>query len=345
MKILVTGAGGLIGSEAVSYFCQQGHTVFGIENNQRKEFFGDQADITSNLDRVGFKYKNFLNFQADIRNRESIKKIFNQQKFDVVVHTAAQPSHDKAASIPFDDFDTNAGGTLNLLENVRQTNKDCIFVHLSTSKVYGDNPNKVKLVELEKRYDYADPSCVNGVTENMSIDHCLHSLFGVSKTSADLMVQEYGKYFSIPTVCLRPGCLTGANHKGVELHGFLNYLVRCCLTGKEYTIFGYKGKQVRDNIHACDVIRFIDLFIQKPKIGAVYNLSGGYNNSCSMIEAIESIESLTGKKMNYKYEDKARIGDHIVFYADLTKTLTDYPEFKMIKSLNDIYKDIIENSL
>lgn len=344
MNILVTGAGGLIGSEAVSYFCEQGHTIFGIENNQRKEFFGDQGDITSNL-KIVENNKNFYNYNVDIRNRESIKKIFNEKKFDVVIHTAAQPSHDKAASIPFDDFDTNAGGTLNLLENVRQTNKDCIFVHLSTSKVYGDNPNKVKLKELERRYDYDDSSCMNGVTENMSIDHCLHSLFGVSKASADLMVQEYGKYFNIPTVCLRPGCLTGAKHKGVELHGFLNYLVRCCLTGKEYTIYGYKGKQVRDNIHAFDVIRFIDLFIKKPKIGSVYNLSGGYHNSCSMLEAIESIESLTGKKMNFRYEEKARIGDHIVFYADLKKTLSDYPEFKMTKSLKDIYQDIVKNSI
>jgi CDP-paratose 2-epimerase len=344
MKILITGAGGLIGSEAVEYYCTQGYKVYGIENNQRQVFFGEKGSTLSRLAQLKEKFKNFTNFEIDIRDKNSIFNLFKQVKFDVVIHTAAQPSHDRAASIPFDDFETNANGTLHLLEAVRQTNKDCIFIHMSTNKVYGDKPNTLNLIELDTRYEYADLKYQNGIDENFSIDQSKHSLFGASKAAADILVQEYGRYFDIPSCVLRGGCLTGENHSGVELHGFLNYLVKCNIQETKYNIFGYKGKQVRDNIHASDVIQFMDLFIENPRVAEVYNIGGGKNNSCSIIEAFSLTEQITGKKMIYEYVDQNRIGDHICYYSDLSKMKEHYPKFEITKNLNYIIENIYKNS-
>ena len=263
-------------------------------------------------------------------------------KPDCIVHTAAQPSHDKAASIPFDDFDVNATGTLNLLEATRQFCKDSPFVHMSTNKVYGDGPNAINLKELDTRWDYDDPNFENGIAENFSIDQCKHSLFGASKVAADVMVQEYGRYFGMATCCLRGGCLTGPSHSGVELHGFLSYLVKSNLNEKTYKIFGYKGKQVRDNIHSEDVARFIDCFIKNPRSGEVYNLGGGKKNSCSILEAFEICESFTGKKQKYEYLDENRIGDHICYFSDLSKIKNHFQEFDFMHSLKDTIKQIVE---
>ena len=343
MKILITGAGGLIGSEAVDYYCSQGHNVTGIDNNQRQVFFGEKGSTLSRIAQLKNKHKNFYNFEVDIRDKDVILNLFKKIKFDIVIHTAAQPSHDKAASIPFEDFETNANGTLHLLEAVRQYNKDCIFIHMSTNKVYGDKPNTLNLVELETRYDYADVEYANGINENFSIDQSKHSLFGASKVAADVMVQEYGRYFDIPTCCLRGGCLTGENHSGVELHGFLNYLVKCNVNETKYNVFGYKGKQVRDNIHSSDVIQFMDLFIQNPRIAEVYNIGGGKENSCSIFEAFALAESISGKKMVYEYVDENRIGDHICYYSDLSKMKEHYPGFGITKNLSYIIENIVTN--
>jgi CDP-paratose 2-epimerase len=343
MKILVTGAGGLIGSEAVDHYCSQGYEVYGIENNQRQIFFGEKGSTLFRLSQLE-KYSNFQNFEIDIRDKNSIFKLFKQIKFDVVIHTAAQPSHDKAASIPFDDFEINANGTLHLLEAVRQINKDCVFIHMSTNKVYGDKPNTLNLTELETRYKYTDLEYQNGINENFSIDQSKHSLFGASKVAADIMVQEYGRYFNIPSCVLRGGCLTGENHSGVELHGFLNYLVKCNIQEIKYNIFGYKGKQVRDNIHASDVIQFMDLFIENPRVAEVYNIGGGKDNSCSIIEAFDLTEQITGNKMIYEYIDENRIGDHICYYSDLSKIKNHYPKFGITKDLNYIIENIYKNT-
>lgn len=340
MKILITGAGGLIGSEAVEYYCTQGCEVYGIENNQRQVFFGEKGSTTKRLFQLESRYNNFKNYEIDIRDKNIILQLFNHIKFDVVIHTAAQPSHDKAASIPFDDFETNANGTLHLLEAVRQTNKDCIFIHMSTNKVYGDKPNTLNLVELDTRYEYADLEYKNGINEYFSIDQSKHSLFGASKVAADIMVQEYGRYFGIPSCVLRGGCLTGENHSGVELHGFLNYLVKCNAQDIKYNIFGYKGKQVRDNIHSSDVVQFINLFISNPRIAEVYNIGGGKDNSCSILEAFNLAEQTSGKKMVYEYVDENRIGDHICYYSDLSKMKEHYPEFGITKNLSYIIENI-----
>jgi CDP-paratose 2-epimerase len=340
MKILITGAGGLIGSEAVEYYCLQENQVYGIENNQRQIFFGEKGSTSLRLSQLQNAYTNFKNYNIDIRNKKDIFNLFKKIKFDVVIHTAAQPSHDRAASIPFDDFETNANGTLHLLEAVRQTNKDCIFIHMSTNKVYGDKPNTLNLIELETRFDYSDIECKSGINENFSIDQSKHSLFGASKVAADILVQEYGRYFGISTCVLRGGCLTGENHSGVELHGFLNYLVKCNVQEIKYNIFGYKGKQVRDNIHSSDVIQFMDLFIANPRIAEVYNIGGGKDNSCSILEAFSLTEQITGKKMIYEYVDENRIGDHICYYSDLTKMKEHYPKFGITKNLSYIIENI-----
>jgi CDP-paratose 2-epimerase len=344
MKILITGAGGLIGSEAVDYFATHGQQVYGIENNQRQIFFGEKGSTLLRLNKLITTYSNFINHSIDIRNKEQVHDLFKTVKFDVVIHTAAQPSHDKAASIPFDDFETNANGTLHLLEATRQTNKDCIFIHMSTNKVYGDKPNEIKLKELATRYDYDDVHFDNGISELLSIDHSTHSLFGASKVAADILVQEYGRYFKIPTVCLRGGCLTGENHSGVELHGFLNYLVKCYKSNNLYKIYGYKGKQVRDNIHSSDVINFMQLFIDNPRCAAVYNIGGGKFNSCSIIEAIHILTNIGNKKFNYEYIDENRIGDHICYYSDLSKIKSDYPSFQIKKNLTTIIENIYRNN-
>lgn len=338
--ILITGAGGLIGSEAVEHYCSKKFKVYGIENNQRQVFFGEKGSTSFRLNQLQTQHPTFKNFNIDIRNKDSILDLFKQIKFDVVIHTAAQPSHDRAASIPFDDFETNANGTLHLLEAVRQTNTDCVFIHMSTNKVYGDKPNTLNLTELETRFDYSDIEYKNGINENFSIDQSKHSLFGASKVAADIMVQEYGRYFGIPTCVLRGGCLTGENHSGVELHGFLNYLVKCNVQGIQYNLFGYKGKQVRDNIHSSDVIQFMDLFIANPRIAEVYNIGGGYKNSCSILEAFNLTEQVTGKKMIYEYVDENRIGDHICYYSDLTKIKEHYPKFGITKNLSYIIETI-----
>jgi len=343
-NILITGAGGLIGSEAVDYYCSQGFKVYGIENNQRQIFFGEKGSTLSRLSQLQMKYPTFKNFSIDIRDKNAILELFKIIKFDVVIHTAAQPSHDRAADIPFDDFETNANGTLHLLEAVRQTNLDCVFIHMSTNKVYGDRPNTLELIELPTRYDYSNPEYKNGINENFSIDQSKHSIFGASKVAADVMVQEYGRYFGIPSCVLRGGCLTGENHSGVELHGFLNYLVKCNINDIKYNVFGYQGKQVRDNIHSSDVIQFMDLFIANPRIAEVYNIGGGYENSCSILEAFSLTEQITGKKMIYEYVDENRIGDHICYYSDLSKMKEHYPKFGITKDLSYIIENIYKKS-
>ena len=339
-KVLVTGSSGLIGSEVSEFFLQKGISVFGIENNTRADFFGPSGDTRFNQKRLQTLYPSFNHIELDIRDRSSIVEVVKKIKPDLVVHTAAQPSHDLAAKRPFDDFDVNAGGTLNLLEAVRRDAPSCVFVHMSTNKVYGDRPNFLGLVEQEKRWDFSDHEYKNGIGEDMSIDQSKHSLFGASKVAADILVQEYGRYFGIATCCLRGGCLTGPNHAGVELHGFLNYLVKCNLEGREYKIFGYKGKQVRDNIHSLDVARFIEMFWKNPKIGAVYNIGGGRANSVSILEAFELTEHVTGRKMRFEYLEGNRDGDHICYISNLAKIRNDYPDWNVTIGLEQIVREI-----
>ena len=340
-KILVTGSSGLIGSEVCVFFGQQGFQVHGIDNNQRAVFFGPDGDTRWNQKRLQSELADFVHHERDIRDRNGIAELIATVKPDVVVHTAAQPSHDRAAAIPFDDFDTNAVGTLNLLEAVRQTCSESPFIHMSTNKVYGDAPNQIALQELETRWEYADENFKNGIPESLTIDQSKHSLFGASKVAADVMVQEYGRYFNMPTCCLRGGCLTGPNHSGVELHGFLSYLVKCNVEEKPYTVFGYQAKQVRDNIHSLDVARFMWEFAQSPRSGEVYNLGGGKQNSCSILEAFQRVEALTGKAMNYTYSAQNRDGDHICYYSDLRKMQAHYPNWELSKSLDDIFAEMV----
>jgi CDP-paratose 2-epimerase len=339
-KLLVTGSSGLIGSEVCVYFANQGWDIHGIDNNQRSIFFGPQGDTRWNQQRLQTTLDHFTHHELDIRDRSGILKCLETLKPNAIVHTAAQPSHDRAAAIPFDDFDTNAVGTLNLLEATRQFCPESPFVHLSTNKVYGDLPNTIPLQELDTRWDYNDPSYTNGIPETFSIDQSKHSLFGASKVAADVMVQEYGRYFNIPTCCLRGGCLTGPNHSGVELHGFLSYLVKCNLEGKQYKIFGYKGKQVRDNIHSLDVAGFIEAFVTTPRIAEVYNLGGGKNNSCSILEAFKLAEQFSGRAMDYVYLEENRIGDHICYYSDLSKMRDHYPGWDITISLQETIDQI-----
>jgi len=282
-KLLVTGSSGLIGSEVCAYFAGQGWVIHGIDNNQRAVFFGSQGDTRWNQQRLQSSIKECVHHELDIRDRQGVLDLLTAVRPDAIIHTAAQPSHDRAAAIPFDDFDTNAVGTLNLLEAVRQACPESPFAHMSTNKVYGDRPNTIRLQELETRWDYDDPEFEHGIPETFSIDQSKHSLFGASKVAADVIVQEYGRYFNMPTCCLRGGCLTGPNHSGVELHGFLSYLVKCNLEGKEYKVFGYQGKQVRDNIDSLDVARFIEAFVEAPRVAEVYNIGGGKANTCSIL--------------------------------------------------------------
>jgi CDP-paratose 2-epimerase len=342
-KILITGSSGLIGSEVCIFFAERGFEIHGLDNNQRAIFFGPQGDTRWNQKRLESTLANFHHHEIDIRDRVGILKLVAQIAPDVIVHAAAQPSHDRAAAIPFDDFDTNAVGTLNLLEAARQACPDAPFIHMSTNKVYGDAPNKIPLKELETRWEFGEESMQNGITENFTIDQSKHSLFGASKVAADVMVQEYGRYFGMKTCALRGGCLTGPNHSGVELHGFLSYLIKCNLEGKKYTVFGYKAKQVRDNIHSLDVARFIWEFMQAPRSGEVYNIGGGKNNSCSMIEAFDRVEQLSGKKMQWEYSDKNREGDHMCYYSDLSKMKKHYPNWDITKSLDDIFSEIVSS--
>ena len=339
--ILVTGAAGLIGSEVCRYLGRDGDEIHGLDNNQRAVFFGPQGDTRWNEQQLRRELPRYTSHEIDIRDRQGVLDLVAGVRPTLIVHAAAQPSHDLAATIPFDDFDTNAVGTLNLLEAARRTCPETPFVHMSTNKVYGDGPNHLALVELESRWDYADPAYAHGIPETFPIDHTLHSLFGASKAAGDLMVQEYGRYFGMPTCCLRGGCLTGPSHSGVELHGFLSYLVKCNLEGREYKIFGYKGKQVRDNIHSLDVARFIEAFAASPRSGAIYNLGGGKANSCSILEAFALVERYSGRAQVYSYVDANRRGDHICYYSDLRKMKRDYPGWDLTMSLPQTIEEMV----
>ncbi len=339
-KLLVTGSNGLIGSEVVTYFHANGWQVCGVDNNMRADFFGPQGDTRWNQRRLQ-ALEHFTHYELDVRDRPSVLRLLEQLKPDLIVHTAAQPSHDLAARRPFDDFDTNAGGTLNLLEATRQHAPEAVFVHMSTNKVYGDAPNELPLVERETRWEYAEPGDYDGIDETCRIDQSKHSVFGASKVAADVMVQEYGRYFGLKTCCLRGGCLTGPNHAGVELHGFLSYLVKVNVTGGQYTVYGYKGKQVRDNIHALDVARFIECFYAAPRPGEVYNLGGGRGNSVSILEAFAAAEALTGKSMHYIYVDQNREGDHICYISNLSKMRAHFPAWDIRVSLPEIFEQLV----
>jgi len=339
-KLLVTGSSGLIGSEVCVHFAGLGWEVHGIDSNQRAVFFGPRGDTTWNRKRLQARLPTFVHHELDIRDREAILRIIPEIGPDAIVHSAAQPSHDRAADIPFDDFDTNATGTLNMLESTRRYATSVPFVHLSTNKVYGDAPNRIPLAELETRWEYDDERYLNGIPEDFPIDQSKHSLFGASKVAGDICVQEYGRYFDMPTAILRGGCLTGPNHSGVELHGFLSYLIKCNLEEREYTVFGYKGKQVRDNIHSYDVARFVEEFIKAPRVAEVYNLGGGKENSVSILEAFEIISKISNKPMRYTYSETNRIGDHICYYSDLRKMKSHYPEWELTRSLQDTFEEI-----
>jgi CDP-paratose 2-epimerase len=339
--LLVTGSSGLIGSEVCAHFAREsGGQIHGVDNNQRAVLFGPQGDTRRNQLRLQRELPGFVHHELDIRDRAAVLALVKEIRPAALVHTAAQPSHDRAAAIPFDDFDTNAVGTLNLLEAARQFCPESPFVHMSTNKVYGDAPNRIKLRELATRWEYDDPAHENGVAENFTIDQSKHSLFGASKVAADVMVQEYGRYFGMNTCCLRGGCLTGPNHSGVELHGFLSYLVKCNAEGRIYRVFGYKGKQVRDNIHSLDVARFIQAFCEKPRGGEVYNLGGGRANSVSILEAFDRAAALSGRKMNFEYLDQPRAGDHVCYISDLSKMKAHYPGWHITKSLDDVFREI-----
>lgn len=342
MRLLVTGSSGLIGSEVCMHFSELGWEIHGVDNDQRAVFFGPQGDTRWNQKRLQRLIPGFVHHEMDIRNREGIIRLVAEICPDAIVHTAAQPSHDWAAAIPFDDFDTNAVGTLNMLEATRRYRLDIPFIHMSTNKVYGDAPNEIPMKELETRWEYADERYLNGIPETFRIDRSKHSIFGASKVAGDVMVQEYGRYFGMPGCVLRGGCLTGPNHTGVELHGFLSYLIKCNLEGKQYHVFGYRGKQVRDNIHSYDVARFMEEFIKAPRVGEVYNIGGGKNNTCSIREAFEIIEKLSGKKMIYDYTDENRIGDHICYYSDLGKMRAHYPGWDITRSLEQIFREVYE---
>ena len=339
--VLVTGSSGLIGSEAVEHFDRQGWKVHGVDNNMRRIFFGEAGDTTWNLNRLRKSTRNFTHHDLDIRDRVAIESLFRSNRFDLIIHCAAQPSHDKARDIPILDFEVNALGTVNLLDATRLHCPEAVFIFLSTNKVYGDAPNEIPLKELETRWEYARPEDYNGITENCRIDRTLHSLFGASKAAADLMAQEYGRYFGMKVCVFRGGCLTGPSHSGVELHGFLSYLVKATLTGRIYSVFGYKGKQVRDNIHSYDVVRAIEEFAANPRPGEVYNMGGGRENSISMLEAIGKIEQMTGKKLNWQYVEQNRKGDHICYISDLAKFGSHYPGWKITLALDEILRQII----
>jgi CDP-paratose 2-epimerase len=342
MKILVTGSSGLIGSEAVEYFDKHGHVVYGVDNNMRQEFFGPPGDTTWNMLRLKEVTRRFTHVALDIRDREEVRELFKAQRFDMIIHCAAQPSHDKAASIPLLDFEVNAVGTVKLLEATRQFCPEAVFIHMSTNKVYGDAPNELPLTESETRYDYARSEDYHGISENCRIDQSLHSLFGASKVAADVMAQEYGRYFGLKVGIFRGSCLTGPSHSGVELHGFLSYLVKVAVRGEPYVIYGYKGKQVRDQIHSVDVIRLFEAFARSPRQGEPYNLGGGRQNSASVLECIEAVEGLTGRKVEWRYVEQSRRGDHICYISDLRKIKAHFPEWSLTRSLDNILKEMVE---
>jgi CDP-paratose 2-epimerase len=339
MRVLVTGSSGLIGSEAVTYFAERGHRVFGFDNNLRRQFFGEDGDTTWVRQWLETHVPGFVHREVDIRDRALVLAAVAEIRPEAVIHCAAQPSHDLAARLPFEDFDTNAVGTHNLLEAVRRQAPEAPFVFMSTNKVYGDAPNRISLVELPKRWDYADSNYQHGIPESFSIDQSLHSLFGASKVAADVMCQEYGRYFGMKTGIFRGGCLTGVRHSSAELHGFLAYFWKALREGRRYTIHGYQGKQVRDQIHSHDVVRAMDTFIQAPRPGEVYNLGGGKANSVSILECIDRVEQLTGKRLDYTYSETNRIGDHICYYSDLRKLKSHYPSWDITRSIDDIFEE------
>ena len=339
--LLVTGSNGLIGSEMVSHFHRLGWTVHGVDNNMRADFFGPQGDTRWNQKRLLDEHPGFVHHELDVRDRAGLETLVQTVAPTAVIHTAAQPSHDLAAKRPFEDFDVNAGGTMNLLEAMRRHCPSSPLVHMSTNKVYGDAPNRIKLVDRGTRWDYDDPAFVDGIPETFTIDQSKHSLFGASKAAGDIMVQEYGRYHDMPTCCLRGGCLTGPAHSAVELHGFLGYLVKTNVSGGTYYVYGYEGKQVRDNIHSYDVARFAEAFIESPRSGEVYNIGGGRDNSCSILEAFDRTEALTGKAMSWEYVAKAREGDHICYISDLRKMKEHYPGWGITKSLDDIFGELV----
>lgn len=341
---LITGSAGLIGSEAVEFFSDKFDLIIGIDNNMRQEFFGQNASTLWNQKRLQERIKNYIHHSIDIRDDKAIEKVFQEYASDIklIIHTAAQPSHDWAVNDPYTDFSVNANGTLVLLENTRKYTPKAVFIFTSTNKVYGDTPNFLPLIELETRWeiDKTHPYYENGIDESMSIDQSKHSLFGASKVSADMLVQEYGKYFDIPTAVFRGGCLTGPNHSGTKLHGFLSYLMKCAISGEHYTVFGYKGKQVRDNIHSYDLVNMFWNFYQNPRCGEVYNVGGGRHSNCSMQEAITLCEHIVGKKMNYSYSEENRIGDHIWWISDVNKFKGHYPAWNYQYNVKDILHQI-----
>jgi len=340
-KVLITGSGGLIGSESVRFFSKKWFEIHGIDNNMREYFFGKEASTKWAVDELKKNLKNYHHYKVDIRDNKSIEKIFKKNKFDLIIHTAAQPSHDWAAREPFTDFSVNANGTLILLENFRKYCPKAVFIFTSTNKVYGDTPNELPLIELKTRWEINPKhSFEKGIDESMSIDQTKHSIFGASKAAADLMVQEYGRYFNLKTAIFRGGCLTGPNHSGAELHGFLAYLGKCIATGKEYKIFGYKGKQVRDNIHSYDLVNAFYHFYKKPRVAEVYNMGGGRHSNISMMEAIEKFEKITRKKAKIKYLKENRIGDHIWYISDVSKFKKHYPKWDFKYGIDDIMHEI-----
>jgi CDP-paratose 2-epimerase len=341
MRVLITGSNGLIGSEAVTYFDELGAEVIGVDNNMRATFFGADGDTRWNQRRLESKMHRFKHVELDIRDRNGVLGLLAAEPVDLIVHCAAQPSHDLAARMPFEDFDVNAGGTLNLLEGLRRHRPEAVFILTSTNKVYGDAPNEVPLKELPTRWEYERPEDFDGVSESCRIDRSLHSLFGASKVAADVLAQEYGRYFQLKVGIFRGGCLTGPQHSGVELHGFLSYLVKCAMTGTTYRIYGYKGKQVRDNIHSRDVLHAIHRFYKEPRPGEVYNLGGGRGNSCSLLEAAALVEEIGGGRLNTEYVDVPRRGDHICYISNLAKLRSHFPGWDISISLRQILEEII----
>lgn len=343
---LITGSGGLIGSESVAFFADKFDLIIGIDNDMRAYFFGEESSTEWNSNRLIDKFDNFKNHTIDIRNYLGLEEVFKKYNSDIklIIHTAAQPSHDWAAKEPLTDFSVNATGTINLLELTRIHAADAVFIFTSTNKVYGDTPNFLPLVELESRWeiDSAHPYFENGIDEKMSVDNTKHSVFGASKVAADIMVQEYGKYFGMKTGVFRGGCLTGPNHSGTQLHGFLSYLMKCAITGDKYTVFGYQGKQVRDNIHSWDLVNMFWHFYRNPRQGEVYNAGGGRHSNCSMAEAIEMCEAITEKPMNYEYSESNRVGDHIWWISDVSKFKAHYPSWTWKYNINDILTQIFD---
>ena len=343
-KVIVTGSGGLIGSESVAHFVAAGYEVVGLENDMRARFFGDSASTSHTTQRLVTEYEgSFRSIEVDIRDREGVERVFAEHAPDIelVVHTAAQPSHDWAARDPHTDFTVNANGTLNLLQASRVHTPTATFIFCSTNKVYGDRPNFMPLEEHELRLELPeDHEYYKGIDTTMSIDQTTHSLFGVSKVAADELVQEYGRYFEMPTVCFRGGCLTGPNHAGTQLHGFLSYLMRCAMTGDHYTVFGYGGKQVRDNIHSADLVAAFHAFHRAPRAAAVYNIGGGRESNCSMLEAIAECERITGRQMDWDLGEDNRIGDHRWWISDLAPFQADYPDWSIRHDVPAILQEI-----